>query len=161
MGSNRTNDYYTRLEVDRRASRDDIVGAYRRLVMGVHPDSHPEDPDAVTRFREITEAYEVLGDPKRRAAYDRQLGHTRIEVQVHDVSRADASGIGGGARRLHEGAPVYLDTSRPRRRGVPLGVWPAGHEHVGGQPYEASTPDRWLSEVSDLLRWITESWWEI
>src|SRR5579863_5052377 len=63
--------YYRRLEVGPAASHDEIVRAYRRLALGVHPDAHPENPEATTRFREITEAYEVLADPQRREAYDR------------------------------------------------------------------------------------------
>ncbi len=59
-----TNDrYYRRLEVASDASQTEIVAAYRRLAHGAHPDTHPEDPEAPGRFREITEAYEVLTDP--------------------------------------------------------------------------------------------------
>ena len=169
MGSN-SRDFYSRLEVDRGASRDDIVGAYRRLAMGAHPDAHPEDPTAAARFREITEAYEVLGDPKRRDAYDRQLAGTRIEVRVHHVSRGDDTGddigddigVGEGAWHHHEGEPVFLSTSRSRRRDVPLGVWPVRHDPVGGEAHDTAPPvDRWTQEVSDLLGRIVESWWGI
>jgi curved DNA-binding protein CbpA len=65
-----TEGLYERLAVDARASHEQIVAAYRRLAHSVHPDAHPEDPDAARRFREITEAYEVLIDPARRAGYD-------------------------------------------------------------------------------------------
>ena len=54
---------YQRLEVLPGASQDEVARAYRRLAHDAHPDAHPGDPDAPRRFREITEAFEVLGDP--------------------------------------------------------------------------------------------------
>ncbi|MCC5860229.1 MAG: DnaJ domain-containing protein [Ectothiorhodospiraceae bacterium] len=65
-------DYYKVLGVDRKASQADIKKAYRRLARKYHPDVSKE-PDAEARFKEISEAYEVLHDPEKRAAYD-QLG---------------------------------------------------------------------------------------
>src|SRR5579862_2762748 len=62
---------YRRLDVAPEASAEQIGRAYRRLAHDLHPDTHPEKPDAATRFREITEAYEILSDPARRARYDR------------------------------------------------------------------------------------------
>ena len=62
---------YLRLEVLPGASHDEIARAYRRLAHDAHPDAHPGDPDAPARFRDITEAYEVLGNPDRRERYDR------------------------------------------------------------------------------------------
>ena len=63
---------YQRLDVAPEASAEQIGRAYRRLAHSVHPDAHPENPDdAAVRFREITEAYEILSDPARRARYDR------------------------------------------------------------------------------------------
>jgi molecular chaperone DnaJ len=64
-------DYYQVLGVDRDASQDDIKRAFRRLARETHPDANPDDPQAEKRFREIAQAYEVLGDPQRRIAYDR------------------------------------------------------------------------------------------
>src|SRR5437879_4769621 len=64
-------DLYLRLEVSADASHQEIVRAYRRLALSVHPDAHPEDPHASRRFLGITEAYEVLADETRRAVYDR------------------------------------------------------------------------------------------
>ncbi len=63
-------DFYTRLNAPRDASEDDIKKAYRRLAMEYHPDRN-DAPDAEARFKEITEAYEVLRDPEQRALYDR------------------------------------------------------------------------------------------
>ena len=84
-----TDSYYRRLNVDRAASRKDIVRSYRRLALGVHPDAHPDDPGASARFRELTEAYDVLSDPVRRAAYDRRSSGSRVRIEVrHGSSRA-------------------------------------------------------------------------
>jgi curved DNA-binding protein len=63
-------DYYKILGLERRATQDEIKTAFRRLARKLHPDVNKE-PDAETRFKEIGEAYEVLGDPEKRAAYDR------------------------------------------------------------------------------------------
>jgi curved DNA-binding protein CbpA len=64
-------DPYRVLGVDTGASRQDIARAYRRAVQRVHPDARPADPQAAARFRELTDAYDQLTDPARRAAYDR------------------------------------------------------------------------------------------
>ena len=65
-------DYYKTLGVDRDASQADIKKAYRRLARKYHPDVS-EEKDAEARFKELSEAYEVLGDKDKRATYD-QLG---------------------------------------------------------------------------------------
>jgi curved DNA-binding protein len=68
-------DYYRTLGVERGASADEIKKAYRRLARKYHPDVSKEK-NAEERFKEVGEAYDVLGDPQKRAAYDR-LGHYR------------------------------------------------------------------------------------
>jgi molecular chaperone DnaJ len=71
-------DYYEVLEVARDADGDTITRSYRRLAMRYHPDRNPGDKDAEVRFKEVTEAHEVLSDPHRRQVYDR-YGHAGLE----------------------------------------------------------------------------------
>jgi molecular chaperone DnaJ len=63
-------DYYEILGVDHRASQTEIKRAFRRLARRHHPDVNPNDPDSEARFKEISQAYQVLCDPQRRAHYD-------------------------------------------------------------------------------------------
>ena len=77
-------DYYELLEVSRDANGDEIKKSYRRLAMKYHPDRNPGNKEAEAKFKEINEAYDVLKDEQKRAAYDR-YGH-----------QAFASGMGGG-----------------------------------------------------------------
>ena len=104
--------YYRRLEVAPVASHDEIVHAYRRLALGVHPDAHPDDPEAPRRFREITEAYEVLADPARRQAYDRSrvLGSVAAHRQAPTATDTRDSSpvfLGGPRVRLTPGEPLW------------------------------------------------------
>src|SRR5213082_4262542 len=69
-------DYYETLGISRGASEEDLKKAYRRLAKQYHPDAN-KDQGAEARFVEINEAYEVLSDPQKRAAYDR-YGHAGV-----------------------------------------------------------------------------------
>ncbi|MBM3519141.1 MAG: molecular chaperone DnaJ [Alphaproteobacteria bacterium] len=71
-------DYYDVLGIERRASKDDLKKAYRALAMKFHPDRNPGNPDAEQKFKEINEAYDVLNDAEKRAAYDR-FGHAAFD----------------------------------------------------------------------------------
>lgn len=71
-------DYYATLGVARDASADDLKRAYRKLAMQYHPDRNPGDKQAEARFKEVSEAYDVLKDDQKRGAYDR-FGHAAFE----------------------------------------------------------------------------------
>jgi molecular chaperone DnaJ len=77
-------DYYDLLGVSRSAKADELKKAYRKLAMKYHPDKNPGDKESEKKFKEINEAYEVLKDDQKRAAYDR-MGHAAFE-----------GGMGGG-----------------------------------------------------------------
>jgi len=79
-------DYYELLEVDRGADDAAIKSSYRKLAMRWHPDKNPGDAEAEARFKAISEAYDCLKDPQKRAAYDR-FGHAAFQN----------GGMGGGA----------------------------------------------------------------
>ncbi len=71
-------DYYATLGVAREAGADDLKKAYRKLAMQYHPDRNPGDKQAEARFKEVNEAYDILKDDQKRAAYDR-YGHAAFE----------------------------------------------------------------------------------
>ncbi|MEA1978114.1 MAG: J domain-containing protein [Chloroflexota bacterium] len=97
-------DYYKVLGVDRSASSDEIKRVYRKLALKYHPDKNPDDSQAEEHFKEINEAYEVLGDSTKRAKYD-QLGssyrsweRTGSQPGSFDWSEWMQGGQGGGVR---------------------------------------------------------------
>ena len=81
-------DFYEVLGVNRDASDDDIKKAYRKLAMKYHPDRNPDSKEAEDKFKEGKEAYEILSDPQKRAAYD-QYGHAGVDPHA---------GMGGGGQ---------------------------------------------------------------
>ena len=76
-------DYYEILGVAKDADENTIKRSYRKLAMQYHPDRNPDNPEAADKFREVTEAYEVLSDKEKRARYD-QYGHAGVDDQMHD-----------------------------------------------------------------------------
>lgn len=81
-------DYYETLGVNKGANASDMKKAYRKLAMKYHPDRNPDNKEAEQKFKELNEAYEVLKDEQKRAAYDR-YGHSAFENGM--------GGAGGGA----------------------------------------------------------------
>jgi len=87
-------DYYQVLDVQKNASEDELKKAYRRLAMKYHPDRNPGDKQAEDRFKEAKEAYEVLSEPQKRAAYD-QFGHAGVEAAMGGGGGGGFGGFGG------------------------------------------------------------------
>lgn len=84
-------DYYKTLGVEKGASADDIKKAYRKLAMKYHPDQNKDNPEAEAKFKEVSEAYEILKDEQKRAAFD------RYGAAAFDGSMGGAPGGGAGA----------------------------------------------------------------
>ncbi|EEF27225.1 chaperone protein DNAj, putative, partial [Ricinus communis] len=100
-------DYYEVLGVNRDASEEEIKKAFKKLAMKFHPDRNPDNPKAEESFKEAKEAYEILSDDQKRAAYD-QYGHAGVDPSMggggfNSGNFSDAFGdifgdIFGGAR---------------------------------------------------------------
>ena len=106
-------DPYTVLGVGKNASQDDIKKAYRKLAKDLHPDRHPDDSSAADRFKEVSAAYNLLGDVEQRARYDRgeigpdgQERATRTQYRTYtgpegaDEHFGGFHGGGAGASRI-------------------------------------------------------------
>lgn len=112
------------LEVDRAVSQSEIATSYRKLAIKYHPDKNPGDEEAIARFKEAADAFEVLSDPELRSRYDR-FGHAGVNGQgkahhfsdVEDIFSAfgdifgDLFGGRGGRRRARKGRDVRCDVS--------------------------------------------------
>lgn len=117
-------DYYEILGVERNAEETEIKARYRKLALQYHPDRNPNDPEAEERFKEASEAYEVLRDPEKRQIYD-QFGHEGLQGTgfsgfggFEDIFSSfgdifdEFFGFGGGGRsanRARRGADLRYD----------------------------------------------------
>ena len=95
-------DYYEVLGVDKSASKDDIKKAYRKLAVKYHPDRNPGDKEAEEKFKEATEAYEVLSDDQKRPIYD-QYGHAGLD----GMGGGGFSGGFGGSHAFHDFSDLF------------------------------------------------------
>ena len=128
-------DYYEVLGVARDADVDEIKKSYRRLAMQYHPDRNPDDKSAEAKFKEATEAYEVLRDVEKRARYD-QFGHAGLgagaaethggfgDFDMSDALRAFAEAFGGFGPFADSfwGGAMREPGGRTQRRGADLQV---------------------------------------
>src|ERR671928_1010529 len=97
MATTQTKDYYGALGVKKNASEEDIRKAFRKLARKYHPDVNPGDKSAEERFKAISEANDVLSDPKKRKIYD-QLGYYSDNISpeaAEAYARGGATGAGG------------------------------------------------------------------
>jgi len=92
------NEYYQRLGVEANASVDDIKKAYKKMAIKYHPDKNPNNPEAVEKFKELSEAYEVLSDEKKRQVYDKygKDGLKEGGFNAHNAEDIFSQFFGGG-----------------------------------------------------------------
>ena len=96
-------DYYTTLGVSKTASEKEIKQAYRKLARKHHPDVNPGDKSAEAKFKEINEAYEVLGDQEKRRKYDELGANWRAYEQAQQQGQPWGAPFGGGAYSANTG----------------------------------------------------------
>src|SRR5262245_50059917 len=106
-------DYYEILSITRNASEEDIKKAYRKSAMEHHPDRNPGDKKTEERFKEATEAYQVLSNPQKRQAYD-QFGHAGVDSA--GMGGFSSAGFGDIFEDIFED---FFGGSSPRRRNRP------------------------------------------
>lgn len=147
---------YRCLAVGPEASAEEIRSAYRRLAHEMHPDAKPEDPDATRHFQEITEAYRILNNPERRAAYDHQRSR-RVRLTGERPSHYVSPGISGTLDQAGIDVPTVIAAQ----------VFPIGSAPLAAGPVHVVTArgpsDPRMSHPDGERRLLIEaiwSWWE-
>jgi curved DNA-binding protein CbpA len=144
-------DYYDILGVPPKADAGDIKKAYRLLALKWHPDRNPGDPWAIDQFLRLGEAYCVLMDPARRAAYDwlrsqeMPSGEVRFQIRPQSSQGVGFTSQGSASRRLRR--PTFRARNRSRRRGGRHAS--ARFPPKGGQGHSGSL-SHWLLSLKDL-----------
>ena len=95
-------DYYKILGVDKTISQKDVKKAYLKRAKQFHPDLHPDDPKAKAKFQALTEAYDVIGDPEKRAKYDK-YGEQWKQAEAYEKAGSGFGGYGGAGGNPFEG----------------------------------------------------------
>ncbi|MFN2309152.1 MAG: molecular chaperone DnaJ [Gammaproteobacteria bacterium] len=111
-------DYYESLGVQKNASEAELKKAFRRMAQKYHPDRNPDDQEAEEKFKEVKEAYEVLTDARKRAAYD-QFGHAGVDPSMG--GGPGGAGGAGGASFADIFGDVFGDIFSGGGRGAPGG----------------------------------------
>ena len=147
---------YRRLDVAPEASPEQIGRAYRRLAHSLHPDTHPDDPDdAAIRFREITEAYEILSDPARRARYDRNRQPPTIS-DLRPPRRAANPNRIAAVTPIHA-PPMPIGLGSFRSGSPPLIAGPV-HVASPGTGHGAAANPTSSSELAQLIDAVLRVW---
>ena len=151
------NDYYQTLGVSKTASADEIKKAYRKLAVKYHPDKNPGDKSAEEKFKQVSEAYDVLSDPKKRKQYD-QFGSDYF--RAGGPSAGGAGGAYGGAAAAsgtlmtssaRSSEALTAPAAEPTRRCLKISSAAAHPAEAGGLPHRAAETAR-ISSISLRFR---------